>query len=208
MNTFMPLIATLGFLLAPLYGASPNDDETVEFPMEFAEVFNRMVKEGLEQSKSSNSAIHFAYKCMQENGIIEWGKKHKAVAKAMEYSKKVLDDNSVNTQREKVLQLIGQKSSLEERIASWTSLKEKSYIVLEEVLKKDISDLQLPADIAQTIDDNKQIKLSFEQRTAFWGVQLAIASGMEALYRRDRESFNSLFEQWLPKDTYGGCTIS
>ncbi len=209
MNKLIFSIEALFLLSAPLYGALPDDTE-IEFSIEFAGVFNKMVKEGLRGAgnKSCESKIYTVYKIISRDGIIELGKKRKSVAKATQYEMNILDKDSINKQRENILQLIAQKASLEKRTSAWRLLQKESYNLLKTILEADISGLQLSQDVTRTIDDNQEIDFSVEQRPAFWGAQLAIASGMEALYRRDRESFDEMFKQWLSKDTSGWCIVS
>lgn len=202
---FVAIVTTLMLLSLPAHSASPENP--IAFPQEFANAFDKIVKQGLRQSIDfKSSAVYYAYEDIKYNGINEIGKRNKVIPLARRYQKQVLNDKALEATRGNALYPIDPK-------AEWALLLSNYCLKLQDILKDDISDIRLhttgrPSTIIQ---QNSELKLSQDQKQAFLAAQLVIALNLYDFYRHQPNIFHVVCAQWCEdasKDKPGACIVS
>ncbi len=183
-----------------LHAAQPT--ESIKIHQSVAKVFNRMVKESLDESdKHSGSDIYQTLEKIDDDGIIELGKKSNIVTLTEAYQQTIPKNPYVAT----ILEITAKSGpSANERILAWRSIRGLQWVALQDEARKKIPDLSLSLNITDIITQNSTLKLNKEQKQILLATQLFVAAEMVKLQEVDPGSFNKMFEV---DDDDGGCTI-
>lgn len=200
---YSSLILPISMGILWLHAAQPTEVIKICHPV--AEVFNKMVKKSLDESdKQCDSDIYLTLKRIDNNGIIEIGKKSKVVALTKDYQQSISDNPYVA----KTLQIAAESGpSIHERTLAWRLIREHQCIALQDISRGKIPNLSLSLDITDIILLNSNLKLDKGQRHTLLATQLFFAVEMAKMHKSSQEGFNILFEPWVD-DADGGCAIS